>query len=166
MEKLRTLTVPDVIWINREITGSPQPHDFLKVEGAVFCQYNPGGGIDLPRQAARLLHGLKKKDGFTHGNDATAFAATLAFLRMNGLNLELDTAQATAWAHGFWDGQHDLSGHIVDYHLHLEHGVAPVREICGEIFREYADTLDQLLSDEPPVPATAISTSRLTSEHV
>ena len=92
---LNYLTVQDVIWLNTQITGTPQTFDYARLEDGVFYQYGYGNSHDVPAQATRFVAGLAKKQAFAAGNRATALAASLAFAAVNGYGLDGD---ATAWA--------------------------------------------------------------------
>src|ERR1044072_1297614 len=50
-------------------------------------------GADLIRQAALLAVGISQAQAFLDGNKRTAFAATDAFLRVNGLSSPADTLE-------------------------------------------------------------------------
>ncbi len=91
---LQYLTVQDVLWINLQVTGKPQPFDYADLEEATFYQYAYGDSKSLLPQAARFLSGFLKKKPLASGNEATALISCLAFLKVNGYEFKgesLDT---------------------------------------------------------------------------
>lgn len=156
MSKLRTLTVPDFLWLNQELTKGRQKYSFATLEEGVFYQYSYGTSTQVVEQAARLLTGFAKLNPFEKGSSATALAGTIAFLKMNELNLKLDPANAKAWADAIWANPSSaasaISGLVEEYHLHTHHGTAPSREILGEVLASYSDALQALIEAEPERP--------------
>jgi prophage maintenance system killer protein len=92
---LQYLTVQDVLWINLQVTGKPQDFRYADLEEAVFYQYAYGESKSLTPQAARFLGGFLKKKPLAAGNEATAFVACLAFLKVNGY--EYNGSDSSAW---------------------------------------------------------------------
>ncbi len=93
----RYLTLQDLIWINSEITKSPQPYSYDRLEEATYYQYSYRQSRDVPLQAARFLWGYLKYRPFARGNLATALIATLAFLHINGYETRLPVENAAEW---------------------------------------------------------------------
>ncbi|MCX7924444.1 MAG: hypothetical protein N2554_01385, partial [Fimbriimonadales bacterium] len=93
----RYLTLQDLIWINSEITKSPQPYSYDRLEEATYYQYSYRQSRDVPLQAARFLWGYLKYRPFAQGNLATALIATLAFLHINGYEVRLPKEHAAEW---------------------------------------------------------------------
>ncbi len=93
----RYLTLQDLIWINSEITKSPQPYSYDRLEEATHYQYSYRQSRDVPLQAARFLWGYLKYHPFAQGNRATALIATLAFLHINGYETRLPVEHAAEW---------------------------------------------------------------------
>ena len=89
MAAIQYLTVQDILWINLQVTGSPQDFRYADLEEATFYQYGYGGSTDLISQAARFLAGFMKKKPLTAGNQETAFFGCLAFLKLNGVDMEI-----------------------------------------------------------------------------
>lgn len=147
MSKLFTLTVPDVLWINLQLTGEPQSFDYAKLEEATFYQYSAGDSRNLAHQAARFLKGFHKMSPLAKGNEATAFVGMLAFLRMNSASLTLTDAEALPWAQSIWSGKVDATAAVAeritteDHHAGL---VPPSEEIVGGVMEEYAETCKAL----------------------
>jgi len=93
----RYLTLQDLIWLNSEITKSPQPYSYDRLEEATYYQYSYRQSRDVPLQAARFLWGYLKYRPFAQGNLATALIATLAFLHINGYETHLPVEHAADW---------------------------------------------------------------------
>lgn len=93
----RYLTLQDLIWINSEITKSPQPYSYDRLEEATYYQYSYRQSRDVPLQAARFLWGYLKYRPFAQGNLATALIATLAFLHINGYETRLPVEESALW---------------------------------------------------------------------
>lgn len=91
------LTVQDILWINLQITKKQQPFNYAKLEEATFYQYAYGQSSSLLAQAARLISGFASKKPFLNGNEATAFVAALAFLKLNGTDVQLSDDTASHW---------------------------------------------------------------------
>src|SRR5579885_3523269 len=91
------LTVQDILWINLQVTKRTQSFNYSKLEEATFYQYGYGQSSNLLSQAARLLSGFSLKKPFPVGNEATAFIAALAFLKLNGIELHLSDDVAASW---------------------------------------------------------------------
>lgn len=151
MSKLHTLTVPDIQWINLQITGKPQKYDFAKLEEGTFYQYKSGSNSDLPGQAANFLIGFSKLKPLEKGNTATAFVGCIAFLQMNNIDFVLDPAEAHAW---FRDLENDrslatkgieLASKSADNDGHDE--LPNSRKIIGNILERYQDCLKKLAKE-------------------
>jgi prophage maintenance system killer protein len=67
------------------------------LEEATFYQYGYGQSASLVSQAGRLLSGFVSKKPFTSGNEATALIASFAFLKMNGIDVNLMDDIAPQW---------------------------------------------------------------------
>jgi len=93
----RYLTLQDLIWLNSEITKSPQPYSYDRLEEATYYQYSYRQSRDVPLQAARFLWGYLKYRPFARGNLATALIATLVFLHINGYETRLPVEHAAEW---------------------------------------------------------------------
>jgi prophage maintenance system killer protein len=94
MAPLNTLTVQDLLWLNRELTAEEQTFDVNALEEAVYYQFSYGDSTDVARQAARLLIGFVKQAPFKEGNEACALVSTVAFLKMNGYSTDLTLMDA------------------------------------------------------------------------
>ncbi|GIV05114.1 MAG: hypothetical protein KatS3mg016_0689 [Fimbriimonadales bacterium] len=93
----RYLTLQDLIWINSEVTKSPQPYSYDRLEEATYYQYSYRQSRDVLLQAARFLWGYLKYRPFARGNLATALIATLVFLQINGYETRLPVEHAAEW---------------------------------------------------------------------
>lgn len=85
MRRLETLTVQDLLWINLQLTGGPQPFDFARLEESTFAQYGLGANDDPIRLGGKLFMDVAKRAPFAFGNTGTALVAGLAFWRLNGV---------------------------------------------------------------------------------
>ena len=84
-QRLQTLTVQDLIWINLVVTGSVNSFDYETLEQATFRQFGYGGAQDVLGQAAGVLESIVRRRPFSVGNKRTALLACGAFLAMNGM---------------------------------------------------------------------------------
>ena len=94
---LHYLTVQDILWINLQVTKKVNHFNFARLEEAVYYQYAYGDSNTLVPQAARFLSGFLRMSPLDAANEATAFVGCLAFLRVNGRELELADAEGTEW---------------------------------------------------------------------
>ncbi|MCS7300616.1 MAG: hypothetical protein NZ556_03580 [Fimbriimonadales bacterium] len=137
----RYLTLQDLIWINSEVTRSPQPYSYDCLEEATYYQYSYRQSRDVPLQAARFLWGYLKYRPFARGNLATALIATLAFLHLNGYDTHLPPEHAADW--------------IEQVALRRKHPLAAIRQIAipalagtrPESLRELVHHLIELYED-------------------
>lgn len=132
---LNYLTVQDVIWLNTQITGTPQAFDYARLEDGVFYQYGYGNSQDVPAQATRFVTGLAKKQAFAAGNAATALAAALAFMAVNGYGLEGDPAD--------WKGEAAVKAVEEDPH----HFPTPANA-AHQVLAEYAEVIKSVYATE------------------
>ena len=150
MTKLRTLTVPDVLWINLQLTGSPQQYNFATLEEGTFYQFKSGTNNDLAGQAARLLTGFTRLAPMSTGNASTAFIAALAFLEMNGHRLELSDETAVAWLSGIGSsmeaGKNSINGVISASDDHDDHNEVETSDIVMGLIHRFPTTLTALQS--------------------
>ncbi len=143
MAPLNYLTVQDILWINLHVTGSPQEFEYAALEEATYYQYGYGASTNLIPQAARFLTGFLKKAPIAAGNEATAFIGCLAFLKVNGVELELENA--VEWFRAIESGIHEAEEAISkaaheshgDHHLTIRDGIESVRA-------KYADAIAKL----------------------
>jgi prophage maintenance system killer protein len=94
---LNYLTVQDVLWINLQITEKVNDFNFATLEEATFYQYGYGESRNLVSQAARFLVGFAKKSPISEGSEATGFIALVAFLAMNGREVQVPDDKAHHW---------------------------------------------------------------------
>jgi prophage maintenance system killer protein len=137
------LTLQDVLYLSLQLTKSPQPFDYARLEEAVFYQYAPGQSTDLAKQGARFLSGFARMRPFEAGNDAVAFAGLIAFLEANGRSLNVSDESGVAWFHSV----------VADRGLAEEsirerwgegpevHGVPDWESICDDVIARYPKTL-------------------------
>ena len=115
-----------------QVTGTPQDFRYADLEEATFYQYAYGDSKSLIPQAARFLSGFLKKKPFDSGNEATAFAACLAFLKVNGYNFKGDSA--AKWFGEVRSGAHEAQAAIEkdfyeaprDHHVEIREAIASV----------------------------------------
>ena len=162
-QRLRTLTVQDVLWINLQVTGRVNHYSNARLEEATYYQFAYGDSQDLEAQAARLLAGFVRMHPFEAGNEATALGAALSFLRLNGkaltIGADASTDAALAWAVEAMKSpaaaRAALAGRVVeigghtapedDLEVSLATGLASiggsVREVVTEVLQEYGELL-------------------------
>lgn len=91
------LTVIEVLAIHADqierYGGSPGLRDPGLLEAALF-RPQTGYYADLIAEAAALWESLSQNHPFIDGNKRVAFAATLTFLRINGIGIRADAATA------------------------------------------------------------------------
>lgn len=97
MASLHYLTVQDILWINLQVTKKVHHFSYARLEEATYYQYAYGESNSLTPQAGRFVTGFMKMHPFEAGNEATAFVGCLAFLRINGADVDLTDEQARAW---------------------------------------------------------------------
>lgn len=98
MDRLEYLTVPDIVWINLLVTEQEQRFNYARLEEAAFNQYAYGSAGDVAVQGVRFLNEFIALAPFEAGNEATAFVAFVAFLKMNGHDLGLIEDGASSWS--------------------------------------------------------------------
>ncbi|HEX2907006.1 MAG TPA: type II toxin-antitoxin system death-on-curing family toxin [Phototrophicaceae bacterium] len=105
---MRFLTIDELIYINEQLPSSDQIHKILKgkqrvrdtglLEAAWGRPMQTVFGADayptLPEKAAALLHSLARNHPFADGNKRTATIAALFMLRVNGLGVTWNAAEA------------------------------------------------------------------------
>lgn len=147
MASLNYMTVPDMMWVNLEIMKSPQPWNYATLEEAVFLQYSYGESADLVGQAAKFIVNFPKKRAFKSGNEAMAFVGLVAFLGINGKDLHLDDATASAWVQGVWDdgtvdgARAKLEVLLEEHELHTHHGTPDVRGTLRAVLARFPETV-------------------------
>ncbi len=142
----RYLTLQDLIWINTEVVGSPQPYAYDRLEEATYYQYSYRQSRDVPLQAARFLWGYLRYRPFAQGNWRTAFIATLAFLEINGYEVHLPVENASDWFLQVARRQR----HPLDAIRQIAHRAlpgrqpTPLRELVHHLIEHYAPALEQI----------------------
>jgi prophage maintenance system killer protein len=142
----RYLTLQDLIWINSEVTKSPQPYSYDRLEEATYYQYSYRQSRDVPLQAARFLWGYLKYRPFARGNLATALIATLAFLQINGYETCLPLERAAEWVEQVaLRRKHPLDA-IRQIAVPAIAGThpEPLRELAHHLIEHYESALHQL----------------------
>lgn len=105
---MRYLTVDELIYINEQLPTADRIHRILKgkqrvrdmglLEAAWGRPMQTIFGQDayptLPEKAAALLHSLARNHPFADGNKRTAAIAAIFMLRVNGLRVTWETADA------------------------------------------------------------------------
>lgn len=144
---LRYLTVQDVLWINLQVTKKVNHFNYARLEEATFYQYAYGDSNTLIPQSARFLAGFLRMHPIETGNEATAFVALLAFLRINGLSIDLSDEDATEWfsrASASSGVAREAISSIV-HETHDHHGELPdVPQMMGEVLADYPLTVSSL----------------------
>jgi len=142
MAAIQYLTVQDILWINLQVTGSPQDFRYADLEEATFYQYGYGGSTDLISQAARFLAGFMKKKPLTAGNQETAFLGCLAFLKLNGVDMEIKDWRS--WTELVANGSAEAKDAIEKAAVHHEsgdHEPPEVRHVLRDLMSEYAESV-------------------------
>ncbi len=96
MSPLHYLTVQDVLWINLQVTKKVHHFNYARLEEATAYQYAYGEKSSTS-QAARFLTGFLKMHPFDVGNEATAFVACAAFLKITKRFSTSPISAAPAW---------------------------------------------------------------------
>jgi death-on-curing protein len=146
----RYLTVQDLIWLNTEITGAPQPYHYDRLEEATYYQYSYRDSRNLPLQAARFLWGYLTYRPFAKGNAGTALIGVLTLLEINGFEVHLPVERAAEWLQRVIHRRmHPLSA-IRQIIAATPQGrnEQPIREIAHHLIERYKPAL-ALLHDEP-----------------
>ncbi|MDW8105887.1 MAG: hypothetical protein RMK45_00245 [Armatimonadota bacterium] len=146
----RYLTLQDLVWINMEVTKSPQRYSYDRLEEATYYQYSYRQSREVPLQAARFLWGYLKYRPFAKGNLATALIAVLAFLEINGYETHLPVEQAADWVlQVFHRRKHPLDA-IRQIAVPTLGGKqpAPLRELVHHLIEQYEPALHALLEHE------------------
>lgn len=103
------LTVQDILWINLQVTKTTNAFDYARLEEATFYQYGYGISSHVLTQAANFLKGFMKNAPFGVGDDATAFIGFVAFLSLNGYELNLPDTEASSWVRRVKSGDVDAA---------------------------------------------------------
>lgn len=145
-EKIKYLTVQDVLWANLQITRRVNHFNHARLEEATYTQYAYGANTDLPAQAARFLSGFTRLAPLDKGNAATAFVCALAVLRLNDQELHLADAEGPAWLAGVLEkrvsGAEAMSA-AARPSEHHHHDVGP-RDAIRAVIDAYPATLLEL----------------------
>ena len=142
----RYLTVQDMVWLNTEITGAPQPFNYDRLEEATSYQYSYRDSRDLPLQAARFLWGYLTYRPFAKGNAGTALIGVLTLLEINGFEVHLPVEQAAEWLQRVAHRRmHPLSA-IRQIIAASSHGRSeqPLQEVAHHLIERYKPALSQL----------------------
>lgn len=105
MAGMQYLTVQDLLWVHLQVTKQVEPFDFARLEDAVYAQYGYGKSTDIFAQAGRFAQELVKKEAFAFGNQPMAFLASLAFLEMNDIHLDLNDGEGVRFFDQVLEGQ-------------------------------------------------------------
>jgi prophage maintenance system killer protein len=144
-----------MIWVNLQVTGATVPYNYAKLEEAVFAQYGHGTSRDVPAQAANFLCAFARIRPFARGNDACAFVGCVAFLNLNGIDLQIADAEAASWARRVWS---DAASAVAE----LRQRAAPSDtrhdtsrghdETVRSVLARFPTTVEDLVTNEAPVP--------------
>lgn len=145
VEKMHYLTIQDMIWINMQITKKNQSFNYAKLEDATFCQYAYGQSASTLAQAGRFLSGFSNKKPFNSGSEATAFIGAVAFLKLNGVDVNLSDDAAVHWVERAAKDSSMATEALTDvtvpdegYHADSE---PSVRDAVHEVLDRYPKTL-------------------------
>ncbi len=148
--KLHYLTVPDLVWVNLQLTKSPQKFSYATLEEAVFYQYAYRDSSNLFAQAARLMVGFAQLSPFAAGNKATSLVATAGFLAFNGYELHVPNAE---WLESVLAEPEEVLVKIEAacqrIHTHMEYGVPDAKPILRGVMVRHEAVIEELLRSEP-----------------
>lgn len=138
MHQLHYLTIQDVLWVHLQVTNKVETYDYARLEEAVFYQYALGDSTGLLPQASRFVTGFIRMHPFEGGNEATAFLACSAFLRLNGKVLSVEPAKAAVWIASAKSSRQSLEAQVADAPAdeHLD-----TRSALGVVLDAYAGAL-------------------------
>ncbi|MEP7293280.1 MAG: type II toxin-antitoxin system death-on-curing family toxin, partial [Chloroflexota bacterium] len=110
---MRYLTVEEIIRINVKILGTKDAlRDRRLLESAVARPEASAFGEDayptLTEKAAALMHSLVLNHTFVDGNKRTATIALMIFLRLNGLRIVWEQAEALEFITEIAEGKHGV----------------------------------------------------------
>ncbi|MER3403428.1 MAG: hypothetical protein C4336_08620 [Armatimonadota bacterium] len=150
----RYLTLQDLIWINTEIMGRPQPYSYERLEEATYYQYSYRQSRDVLLNCARFLWGYLKYRPFAQGNYATALIATLTLLHINGYEAFLAPEHAADWLLQIAQRQkHPLDAiRQIARLTHPSKQPIPLREHVHHLLEQYEPALHALNTHETPLP--------------
>lgn len=157
----RYLTVQDLIWINTQITGAPQPYNYDRLEEATYYQYSYRQSMDVPLQAARFLWGYLTYRPFAKGNLGTALIGVLTFLEINGFEVRLPVERAAEWLLSVAQRRkHPLSAiRQIAAPSPSDKRQLPVRDVAHHLIEQYEPALHRIGADaehpNTPTPQTA-----------
>lgn len=141
------LTVQDILWINQEVTKESLPFKYAQLEEGTNFQYGYGKSENVLLQAGQFIQGFIRLRPFASGNRATAFIAAMAFLRINGYEIELDPEHAKSWVMEIADRKVSGKDAIAKIVKRSERPIdmnPPIRTIVKELLETYADTIENL----------------------
>ncbi len=146
----RYLTVQDLIWLNTEITGAPQPFHYDRLEEATYYQYGYRDSRDLPLQVARFLWGYLTYRPFAKGNAGTALIGVLTLLEINGFEVHLPVEEAAEWLQRVAQRRTHPLRAIRQIIAASPHGrnEQPVREVAHHLIERYKPALLQLNNEQ------------------
>ncbi|MCU0316599.1 MAG: hypothetical protein MUC92_08405 [Fimbriimonadaceae bacterium] len=152
MSSLHFLTVPDMLWINLQITKKSHRYNFATLEEATFLQYSYGASGDLLSQAIRFLSDFPKLKPFVHGNQACAFVGFASFLLMNGKQLTLSDQEAGEFLKELVKSKDVafLESKLQEAHLHGRLGAPDSQEAAKMVMAQFPHTCSELLNGERP----------------
>lgn len=167
MAETSYLTVPDVLWLNRRITGKPSAHHYARLEEAVFLQYSHGQGTDVVRQAARILAEFSGHRPLSRANLATGVAAALAYLIANGFTLAIGESELLEAVPGLVGDRRAAETWLRGQVRQGDgHGSPEVGEAMEAVASRYASALATLDREEGDTPAAMVNAPRLSGEFV
>jgi death-on-curing protein len=144
---LHYLTVQDILWINLQLTRKVQHFSYARLEEATFYQYAYGESNSLLPQAARFITGFSRMHPMDAGNDATGFVAAVAFLELNGREVEICDDAALAWFRRLQSRETDAAAALEETTKETDtHHVvqADVRAHIMAVINRYAMTITSL----------------------
>jgi len=144
---LHYLTVQDMLWVNLQLTKKVQPFRYADLEEATFYQYGYGESTSVIPQATKFLTGFMKMAPFDDGNAPTALVGCLAFLKINGI--ELDVPDLATWFGAIKSGSAealDSIEKVAHEDAHGHHGIIPdVRAAMQDLLKKHDESLQTIV---------------------
>jgi prophage maintenance system killer protein len=135
------LSVQDILWINLQITKQVNRFHYATLEEGTFLQYGYGSSQNVLAQAAKFVAGFARLNPIADGNEATAFVACIAFLRLNDYEVRLKDSDALSWYHEATQSSDSM--------LHIERIAHPADQDHHELQPDVRAGIQSVLNDFP-----------------
>jgi prophage maintenance system killer protein len=156
---LQYLTVQDILWINLQVTKKVHHFNYARLEEGTFYQYAYGESNSLIPQAGRFIAGFLRMHPFDAGNEATAFVACAAFLKINGQEINLPDGKALDWFNRIRNKETngaDAIAAVAAADPDAHHALKPdVRSTVADVLRDFPCTIKALYDADEAASARA-----------